>query len=432
MGTLREDIDTNTANVAINAANIATNTADILALETDINNYDPKNIFRYVHGPELIIAGFKIVESASDTGTGTVSASVLTDTSKSWIPDQWIGFNILIDSVEYNIIDNDATTITVTGSPSAGSQAYTIHASGTGTVSGSVLTDSNRAWTTDQWKTNWVLNVDGTRYPITANTDTTITVTGSPSAGSQAYTIESMYLTVTAETATENTVQNEDYENCNIAYVDAYAVILTVSKSTCFASIEIETADATHPRYDLVYLTKNGTIVVSKGTPAADPVVPNTPNLCAPLANVYIAANEDYMESSNISDRRVYPNSRKRSVSFAPFKSNDYVTVGDGTIPVGIPSDLNGLNLIEVLAIVHTPGTTGNTTDIQLRRRRNGVDVDMLTSKIQLAVDVYSSSTCTIDTNNDDVLTGDIIYVDIDAVTDVAPYGLTVLMTFYK
>ncbi len=59
---------------------------------------------------------------------------------------------------------------------------------GTGTVAGSVLTVSGENWRTDQFKGS-ILRVDGTDYPIKNNTSTTITVIGTPSTGSQAYTV---------------------------------------------------------------------------------------------------------------------------------------------------------------------------------------------------------------------------------------------------
>jgi len=74
-------------------------------------------------------------------------------------------------------------------------------------------------------------------------------------------------------------------------------------------------------------------------------------------------------------------------------------------------------------------GITG-TTDIQIRRRRAGADADMLSDKLTLGDEYYVSDE-TINTDNDDVQTGDQIYVDVDAIhSGTAPLGLSVVLTF--
>ena len=90
---------------------------------------------------------------------------------------------------------------------------------------------------------------------------------------------------------------------------------------------------------------------------------------------------------------------------------------------------MNGFNLIDVVASVHTKGVTG-TTDVQVRRRRAGSDVDMLTVKVTIG-DEYFATDETVNTSNDDINTGDQIYVDVDAVhSGTAPKGLSVVLTF--
>ena len=57
-----------------------------------------------------------------DTGTGTGSTNLWTDSGKSWTPDHWINY-VLIDGagVVFLITDNTATTLTVSGTPTSGS-----------------------------------------------------------------------------------------------------------------------------------------------------------------------------------------------------------------------------------------------------------------------------------------------------------------------
>lgn len=114
---------------------------------------------------------------------------------------------------------------------------------------------------------------------------------------------------------------------------------------------------------------------------------------------------------------------------FAPFGSTTSVTTGDGVVAVTIPATYNGLNLTAAIASVHTKGIT-NTTDIQLRRRRAGVNADMLSTKITIG-DEFFAADGVIDAANDDLATGDQIYCDVDAVhSGTAPLGLSITLTF--
>jgi len=110
------------------------------------------------------------------------------------------------------------------------------------------------------------------------------------------------------------------------------------------------------------------------------------------------------------------------------FEAGVSVVVADGAVAFVVPSCMNGMNLVNALASVHTKGITG-TTDIQIRRRRAGADVDMLSTKITIGDEWYASDEV-INTSNDDVNTGDSIYVDVDAIHTTAPQGLSVVLTF--
>lgn len=104
-------------------------------------------------------------------------------------------------------------------------------------------------------------------------------------------------------------------------------------------------------------------------------------------------------------------------------------TVGDGVIGFAVPSSLDGWELADALVAVHTTGS--GTVTIQIRRRRTGSNADMLSSALTLTND-YASSNGTVNTSNDDLATGDMIYIDINGATSTQPTGLTVTLTFTK
>ena len=113
------------------------------------------------------------------------------------------------------------------------------------------------------------------------------------------------------------------------------------------------------------------------------------------------------------------------------FSDAQSVTVGDGRWYIRIPEGYTGRNLSSVKANVITAGTTG-TTDIQIHNVTDGVD--MLSTKLTIDSGETDSTTAAtpavIDTANDDVVTNDILRVDIDAVSTTAPLGLIVELGF--
>lgn len=118
-----------------------------------------------------------------------------------------------------------------------------------------------------------------------------------------------------------------------------------------------------------------------------------------------------------------------KSFCIVIFENDKDVVVGDGKEAFTVPASMNGMNLEDVVASVHTKGITGST-DIQARRRRAGGDVDMLSTKVTIG-DEFFASGGVVDTNNDDINTGDQIYTDVDAVhSGTAPKGLSVVYTF--
>lgn len=121
----------------------------------------------------------------------------------------------------------------------------------------------------------------------------------------------------------------------------------------------------------------------------------------------------------------------KRIVGVQVFDSGTDTATGDGKAFFRIPAVMNGWNLVAVAMSVYTAGTT-NTTDVQIRNITQAAD--MLTTKLTIDSTETDSSTAAtaavIDTNNDDVATGDRIAIDVDAVHTTAAKGLFVELTF--
>jgi hypothetical protein len=108
------------------------------------------------------------------------------------------------------------------------------------------------------------------------------------------------------------------------------------------------------------------------------------------------------------------------------------ITTGDGKAYFRVPPALNGMNLVSCSATLDTAGTGGGFL-CQLRRKRAGVDVDMLTTRITIDATENDSADAAappvINTSNDDVATADRIYIDLDGVPTAAK-GLTVTLAF--
>jgi len=112
-------------------------------------------------------------------------------------------------------------------------------------------------------------------------------------------------------------------------------------------------------------------------------------------------------------------------IAWTVVDSDTDVAVADGKQAFTVPSTLNGMDIVDVIASVHTKGVTG-TTDVQLRRRRAGADADVLSTKVTIGDEFYAADEV-VNAANDDLNTGDQLYVDVDAVhSGTAPKGLSV------
>jgi len=129
-------------------------------------------------------------------------------------------------------------------------------------------------------------------------------------------------------------------------------------------------------------------------------------------------------------DSFMVANSAAKFINFAPYPSDIDIEIANGFIAFTVPLLMNGLDLTDAIASVHTLGSGSGTTNVQIRRRRAGADVDMLSTLITIDYDEYNVSDGVINTSNDDIATGDQIYVDVDQLPTTPPKGLSIVLTF--
>lgn len=109
------------------------------------------------------------------------------------------------------------------------------------------------------------------------------------------------------------------------------------------------------------------------------------------------------------------------------------ITTGDGKAGFMVPTKLNGWNLIRAHAGLLAAQSSSGLPTVQIRRVRSGSPADMLSTKITIDANESTSHTAAtapvIDTSNDDVATGDLLYVDID-VAGTGAKGLQIVLEF--
>jgi O-glycosyl hydrolase len=106
------------------------------------------------------------------------------------------------------------------------------------------------------------------------------------------------------------------------------------------------------------------------------------------------------------------------------------VATGDGKMHVTIPAELNGMNLVAVGAHVYTVSSSG-TPEVQIHNLTDSAD--MLTTTLTIDASENDSKDATtsavIDTDHDDVATGDVLRIDVDT-AGTGTKGLEVRMSF--
>jgi len=255
------------------------------------------------------------------------------------------------------------------------------------------------------------------------------------------------------------------------------------------ASMLIADSEPALDRIDTIVLevnlsisTRLNTLKVIEGTPAGSPVAPTLVETSEiwqyPLVDVYIAAAVSTIETVDLTDRRgdadcpfvghlwvpdasetvkgvaevatiteintgtdntrmVTPDGLDGSarslkldnlpntsnVSLCIFTADANVEVVDGLVGILIPPEFDGWDITDVIVAVIDKGITG-TTDIQVRRSRAGADVDVLSTLVTLGDEWYAADG-EVNMSNNDVATGDVLFVDVDVVhSGTAPIGL--------
>lgn len=136
-------------------------------------------------------------------------------------------------------------------------------------------------------------------------------------------------------------------------------------------------------------------------------------------------------------DRSITPdafagsNFGKRFVEVVVVNFTTPVTTGNGKLYFVVPDEMNGMNLVRVAATVITAGVVNSTTIAVY----NVTDSEEMLSTL-MAIETAETSTRSsatpgvIDTDHDDVITGDILRIDVDTVSVTPPNGLIVELVF--
>lgn len=123
------------------------------------------------------------------------------------------------------------------------------------------------------------------------------------------------------------------------------------------------------------------------------------------------------------------------------FSAGTAASTGDGKAYFYIPASLNGMNLISITGQVYTVGTT-NLLNVDIARCAtvatgnvcSGTVSDVLSTNLTIDSNEDDSGTAAaaavIDAANDDVATGQVYRIDVDAVHDTPSQGLLVILTF--
>jgi hypothetical protein len=207
--------------------------------------------------------------------------------------------------------------------------------------------------------------------------------------------------------------------------LDGTIVDADISASAAIAISKLESSPST------IHGTKSAGGAV-KLTPAEARTILNVADGATANAKASISEIDTGTDASKFltPDDFAGSNRSKRIVQLKIFDDATVITTGTGKIKFMIPVELNGMNLVDVEAYVTTVSSSGlpnvrvyNYTDSQ----------NMLTTAITIDVSGISSLTAVtvpvINTTYDDVVTGDIIGIDVDGAGTGAK-GLGVILSF--
>jgi hypothetical protein len=120
-----------------------------------------------------------------------------------------------------------------------------------------------------------------------------------------------------------------------------------------------------------------------------------------------------------------------KEIAWTVIDSDTVTAVADGKKAFAVPASMNGMNLVDFTCSVHDLNSAASdSTTVVLRRVRGNTAADMTSTGVTIAYNEYTASDETVDTSNDDLATGDKLYVDVNAVTTAAQKGLSCTASF--
>jgi len=143
-------------------------------------------------------------------------------------------------------------------------------------------------------------------------------------------------------------------------------------------------------------------------------LIPRLRNIPTPT-KLYEPANKTYVDT------------RPRGIGIIAVDATTDVTVGDGKVYIPIPLQFSGMNLTRAQAMVNTAGTT-NATTIDIYNVTDSID--MLSTAISIASGGTVGTVGTINTTYDDVVTNDVLRVDVTTASTTNAKGLLVILEF--
>lgn len=121
----------------------------------------------------------------------------------------------------------------------------------------------------------------------------------------------------------------------------------------------------------------------------------------------------------------------QKEIGWTIHDSDVAISVADGKQAAVVPASMNGMNLVDLTCSVHdlNSAASGDTT-VVLRRVRGATATDMTSTGVTIAYTDYTASDDIVDTANDDLATGDKLYIDVNTITTAAQKGLSCTALF--
>ena len=156
-------------------------------------------------------------------------------------------------------------------------------------------------------------------------------------------------------------------------------------------------------------------------------------SVATPTITDHVAGIDSVTDNVNLYLVDTFLSLAKKTIYIVVIANDTVLTTGDGKHTITIPSDLNGMNLIDADIVVYGSSSSGLPT-VQLNNLDySGGASDMLTTRMTIDTSELSSYTAAtppvIDTGKDDVVTGDRIRIDVD-VAGTGTDGLDVILVF--